>query len=127
MKDFFSVMGKAFAIVFGSTSALALVLVLLAFAMRPVLKSWSQQEVPASTQIEKSPDTPPAGYYEVPAPCKTWDEKGRCIEDKWVKHIELSLRGCTKDGCVVYSGNTVVGSVSRNEITKAQWTPVQSK
>lgn len=38
MRDFFRVMGKAFAIVFGSTFALALVLALCLLAARPLLR-----------------------------------------------------------------------------------------
>jgi hypothetical protein len=56
MKDFFSVMGKAFAVVFGSTSALALVLVLLVFAIRPVLRSWGRESPAANTQVSVRAD-----------------------------------------------------------------------
>ncbi|MFZ3333966.1 MAG: hypothetical protein WA197_25270 [Candidatus Acidiferrales bacterium] len=136
MKDFFGVMGKAFAVVFGSTSALALVLVLLALAVRPVVRSWVQQ-APVNMQVEKPPlalhdaDAPPAGYYEVPAPheetkrykqgqCIEWDLNGRCT----ITYGALQLGNCDKDGCSVYRKNFVVGSVSREEITKAQWIPV---
>jgi hypothetical protein len=49
--------------------------------------------------------------------CAQWDEKA----DKWAKYIGLSLGDCTKNGCVVYRGKKVMGGISRNEITNAQW------
>jgi hypothetical protein len=49
--------------------------------------------------------------------CTQWDDKA----DKWAKYIELSLGDCTKNGCVVYRGKKVVGGMSRNEITNAEW------
>ncbi len=49
--------------------------------------------------------------------CAQWDEKA----DKWAKYIGLSLGDCTKNGCVVYRGKKVLGGISRNEITSAQW------
>lgn len=57
---------------------------------------------------------------ESPAPaCAQENEKHK--PDKWGKYIELSLRDCTKNGCVVYNGKRIVGGLSRNEITSAQW------
>ena len=49
--------------------------------------------------------------------CTPSDEKPA----KWGKFIELSLRDCTKNGCVVYNGKRIVGGITRNEITSAQW------
>lgn len=40
---------------------------------------------------------------------------------KWGNYIELSLRDCTRNGCVVYNGKRIVGGITRNEITSAQW------
>jgi hypothetical protein len=51
------------------------------------------------------------------AECTQGDKK----PDKWGKYIELNLRDCTKNGCVVYNGKRIVGGISRNEITSAQW------
>jgi hypothetical protein len=31
------------------------------------------------------------------------------------------LSDCTKNGCVVYHGKRIIGGISRNEITNAQW------
>lgn len=114
MKDFFSVMGKAFAVVFGSTSALALVLVLLVLAARPMLRSWSQ------AQVEKPPHS--AGYHEAPSSqgvlrlCMEFDEKGRCT-DSAANEWNLSLGDCSKDGCFVYSGHIMVGYISHKDLT----------
>ena len=55
--------------------------------------------------------------------CAQWDEKA----DKWAKYIGLSLSDCTKNGCVVYRGKKIVGGISRNEITNAQWNTCESK
>jgi hypothetical protein len=127
MKDFFAMMGKAFAAVFGSTAALALVLVLVVLAIRPVVRSWVR-EAPVNLPVEKpsspSHDTnaPPTGYHEVQqGECIEWDLKGRCIDT----YAALQLGNCDKDGCSVYRKNMVVGSVSREEITKAQWIAVK--
>jgi hypothetical protein len=49
--------------------------------------------------------------------CAQWDDKA----DKWAKYIELSLGDCTKNGCVVYRDKKIIGGISRNEITSAQW------
>jgi hypothetical protein len=117
MKDFFSLMGKAFAVVFGTTLALALVSVLLVLAARPVLRSWSR-ETPANLHVEKQPIATPRSF--VP---DCWDEKGRIISCDLPGPV-LSVRGCTENGCAVYSGNKIVGSISRDEIIKGQWTPV---
>lgn len=54
-----------------------------------------------------------------PAECMQTDEKQKPA--KWGNYIVLSLRDCTKNGCVVYSGKRVVGGITRNEITSAQW------
>ncbi len=172
MKEFFSAMGKAFAVVFGSTSALALVLVLVAFVLRPVLRSWSQQGA-ANTQVEKPQAL--AKPREIPAfGCAAWDVNGRCVDlepnpipngmqrvefthggkeytvdvpskldvalartlikkhlvstPEWFQpddgprndYLELVLRDCDAAGCGAYSGNRVVGRISRNEIAKAK-------
>jgi len=49
--------------------------------------------------------------------CKQWDDKA----DKWAKYLALSLGDCTRNGCVVLHGKRIVGGISRNEITNAQW------
>lgn len=49
--------------------------------------------------------------------CAQWNDKA----DKWAKYIGLSLSDCTKNGCVVYHGKRIIGGISRNEITNAQW------
>jgi len=54
-----------------------------------------------------------------PPECVQTDEKQKPA--KWGNYIVLSLRDCTKDGCVVYNGKRVVGGITRNEITSAQW------
>ncbi|HVS88343.1 MAG TPA: hypothetical protein VHF01_08985 [Candidatus Acidoferrum sp.] len=98
MKDFFRVMGKAFAVVFGSTSALVLVLVVFVLALRPLLRPYLQAEQKISPPVEQAPDKPPPGYYEVPPPSHqhSWDEHGKPIGDVVV------LRNCDKLGCDVY-------------------------
>ena len=55
--------------------------------------------------------------------CAQWDEKA----DKWAKYIGLSLGDCTKNGCVVYRGKKIMGGISRNEITNAQWDTCESE
>lgn len=98
MKDFFGVMGKAFAVVFGSASALALVLVLLVLALRPLLRQYLQAEQKMSLPVEQAPDKPPPVYYEVPPPSHqhSWDEHGKPVGDV------VTLRNCDKLGCDVY-------------------------
>jgi hypothetical protein len=49
--------------------------------------------------------------------CAQWNDKA----DKWANYIALSLGDCTQNGCVVYRGKKIMGGVSRNEITNAQW------
>lgn len=49
--------------------------------------------------------------------CAQWNDKA----DKWAKYIGLSLGDCTMNGCVVYHGKRIIGGISRNEITNAQW------
>jgi len=49
--------------------------------------------------------------------CAQWNDKA----DKWAKYIGLSLGDCTKNGCVVYHEKRIIGGMSRNEITNAQW------
>ncbi len=49
--------------------------------------------------------------------CKQWDDKA----DKWAKYLALSLGDCTQNGCLVLHGKRIVGGISRNEITNAQW------
>lgn len=49
--------------------------------------------------------------------CSQWDDKA----DKWAKYIGLSLGDCTRNGCVVYRGKKIMGGISRNELTSAQW------
>lgn len=91
MRDFFRVMGKAFAIVFGSTSALALVLVLLALAVRPVLRSWSR-ETAAPANVHSANDGKQANAQAADSgtpdsDCIAWDRKGRCVKwDEWAKY-----------------------------------------
>ena len=55
--------------------------------------------------------------------CPQWDEKA----DKWAKYIGLSLGDCTGNGCVVYHGKKIMGGISHNEITNAQWHACESK
>jgi hypothetical protein len=112
MKDFFRVMGKAFAVVFGSTFALALVLVLLTLAMRPVLRSWVPVQPTTNKHVvsQASPD--------VLRLCAEFDEKGQCVTpgaNEW----NLSLSDCSKDGCFVYSRDIVVGYIWHEEFTRA--------
>ena len=54
--------------------------------------------------------------------CPQWDEKA----DKWAKYIGLSLGDCTGNGCVVYHGKKIMGGISHNEITNAQWHTCQA-
>ena len=54
--------------------------------------------------------------------CPQWDEKA----DKWAKYIGLSLGDCTNNGCVVYNGKRIIGGISHNEITNAQWHSCQA-
>jgi hypothetical protein len=104
MKDFFRVMGKAFAVVFGSTSALVLVLVLLVLALRPLLRPYLQAEQKMSLPVGQAPDQEPSqrpvlppGLDEVPpSPQHSWDEHGKPMGDVVV------LRNCDKLGCDVY-------------------------
>ena len=97
MKDFFAVMSKAFAIVFGSTSALALVLVLVVFALRPLLKP--------QTQVQQAPEPLASPSSRSP------------IYDGYISD-------CTKDGCLIRdSGKHVLAYLSHDEITKAQRVP----
>ena len=49
--------------------------------------------------------------------CAQWNDKA----DKWANYIPLSLGDCTQNGCVVYRGKKIMGGISRNEITNAQW------
>lgn len=49
--------------------------------------------------------------------CAQWNDKA----DKWANYIGLSLGDCTQNGCVVYQGKKIIGGLSRNEITNAQW------
>lgn len=55
--------------------------------------------------------------------CPQWDEKA----DKWAKYIGLSLGDCTSNGCVVYRGKKIMGGISHNEITNAQWHTCENK
>lgn len=54
--------------------------------------------------------------------CAQWNDKA----DKWAKYIGLSLGECTKNGCVVFNGKRIIGGMSRNEITNAQWHTCQN-
>jgi len=54
--------------------------------------------------------------------CPQWDDKA----DKWAKYIGLSLGDCTNNGCVVYRGKKIIGGISHNEITNAQWHTCQA-
>ena len=54
--------------------------------------------------------------------CPQWDDKA----DKWAKYIGLSLGDCTNNGCVVYRGKKIMGGISHNEITNAQWHTCQA-
>jgi hypothetical protein len=133
MKDFFGVMGKAFAVVFGSTSALVLVLILLVLALRPLLKPYIQAGQKMSSPVEQVPDKPPPGYYEVPPPSAegftnirpinpppshqhSWDEHGKPIGDVVV------LRNCDKLGCDVYP-NSIPAHEPKGPWTKYQASP----
>ncbi len=109
MKDFFAVMGKAFAVVFGSTSALAVVLVLFLLAMRPVLRSWAPAQ--PTTHKQASPN--------VLRLCTEFDENGKCV-DPTANEWNLSLSDCSDDGCFVYSRDLIVGYISHKEFTKAR-------
>jgi hypothetical protein len=53
--------------------------------------------------------------------CIEWDIKGKCIQT----YEPLQVSDCDKDGCVVSRNGFSVGSISREEITKAQWIPVK--
>jgi hypothetical protein len=55
--------------------------------------------------------------------CGQWDQKA----EKWGKYIGLSLGDCTKNGCVVYRGKKIMGGISRNEITNAQWNACENE
>jgi hypothetical protein len=55
--------------------------------------------------------------------CAQWDDKA----DKWAKYIGLSLGDCTQNGCVVYRGKKIMGGISHNEITNAQWHTCENK
>jgi len=55
--------------------------------------------------------------------CAQWDDKA----DKWARYIGLSLGDCTPNGCVVYRGKKIMGGISRNEITNAQWNACGNK
>ena len=55
--------------------------------------------------------------------CAQWDDKA----DKWAQYIGLSLGDCTQNGCVVYRGKKIMGGISRNEITNAQWNACGNK
>jgi len=94
MKDFFKVMGKAFAIAFGSVSALALVLVLLALHPRSGITYYydSQGNRIAKDQLDAlaKKDSPPSVIPDV------------------------YLRNCDKDNCGVYdSTRQIVGTIKR--------------
>lgn len=54
--------------------------------------------------------------------CPQWDDKA----DKWAKYLPLSLGDCTQNGCVVYHGKKIIGGISHNEITNAQWHSCQA-
>ena len=54
--------------------------------------------------------------------CPQWDEKA----DKWAKYAGLTLGDCTQNGCVVYHGKKIMGGISHNEITNAQWHTCQA-
>jgi hypothetical protein len=157
-------MGKAFAIVFGSTSALALVLALCLLAVRPLLRSSSQSQPeqtpitvdpsqvtrienvdssnvsqatglpPAATGARRRKDqqgkysaadvaspAPPAGYHEVPAPGQT----APAAAASGFAPIG-SVCNCDKAGCFICdSQKNPVAWLPRDEISKAQWVPVQ--
>lgn len=123
--DFFRVMGKAFAIVFGSTSALVPVLILLALAMRPILRSSQAREGSVNAPIKM----PPVALEASPAArdCTRWDEKGRCVDfvaapPGFVPN--LLVDNCDKDVCSVYDSlHHLVGFIPRDEIIKAQRIP----
>jgi hypothetical protein len=101
-------MGKAFAIVFGSTSALALVFVLFVLVIRPVLRPWMWK---AST--EKPPVAPHEA--QILRLCREWNEKGQCA-DPTANEWNLSLGDCSKDGCFVYSSDLIVGYISHKQL-----------
>lgn len=105
MRDFFRVMGKAFAIVFGSTSALALVLILLALAVRPILNVWfeSPKHVPVSAPASMSTVTGEAPNGTQPHYISTDPNAGlpaQAQQGPWTKyqHPEQEKRDCPPAG-----------------------------
>lgn len=64
----------------------------------------------------------PGASVSVAQECPQWDDKA----DKWAKYIGLSLGDCTQNGCVVYHGKKIMGGISHNEITNAQWHTCQA-
>lgn len=64
----------------------------------------------------------PAASVSAAQECPQWDEKA----DKWAKYAGLSLGDCTNNGCVVYHGKKIMGGISHNEITNAQWHTCQA-
>ena len=94
MKDFFKVMGKAFAIAFGSVSALALVLVLLALHPRSGITYYYDSQ---GNRISKD---------QLDALARK-DSRPSFIPDVY-------LRNCDKDNCGVYdSTGHIVGTIKR--------------
>jgi len=76
-----------------------------------------QTSVSVNNGLVSCPESPAAPE------CAQWDEKA----DKWAQYIGLSLGDCTKNGCVVYHGKRIMGGISRNEITNAQWNTCENK
>ena len=64
----------------------------------------------------------PAASVSTTQECPQWDDKA----DKWAKYIGLTLGDCTNNGCVVYRGKKIMGGISHNEITNAQWHTCQA-
>ncbi|HEV2195222.1 MAG TPA: hypothetical protein VGR55_06550 [Candidatus Acidoferrum sp.] len=73
--------------------------------------------------INQSLVTCPGASASTAQECPQWDEKA----DKWAKYAGLSLGDCTNNGCVVYHGKKIMGGISHNEITNAQWHTCENK
>src|SRR5262250_1310666 len=121
MRDFFRVMGRAFAIVFGSTSALALVYVLFGLALRPLLRSMQRSASQVSVSAPPVPKPPlPPGYYDGDAAVHVGSGKGFTS----VRPIVL-VNKCSEAGCELNDtqGNAIAW-IPRGEINKANWVDV---
>jgi hypothetical protein len=110
MKDFFRVMGKAFAVVFGSASALALVLGLCALGARQLLKPElrARQEVPVSSVSETTANSSDVSHVAPGKPEKITN----------IRPIGFICR-CVKSGCYVCdSTKTVLAFLPDTEVSE---------